>query len=101
MKVSDDIKLRADMMARLAESVRLIEAEGPGIYNRWLIHLLIVTYSGLTSRQCSYISGYKDPHSGAKAAKSAEELIERDWDYKRLWEAAVKIVHNPDKNHKI
>ena len=92
MKVSDEIQDRADRMARLAEAVRHIESEGPVRRNRWIIHLLIVTYSGLTARQCSYISGYKDPHSGANALKFARNLIKNDWDYRRLWEEAVKII---------
>lgn len=96
MKVSDDIKKRAEKMARLAESVKMIESEGPILHNRWIIHLLIVTYSGLSSRQCSYISGYKDPHSGINAAKSARKLIESDWDCKKLWDEAVKIILKHD-----
>lgn len=99
MKVSEDIQLRADRMNRLAKAVRLIEDSELGSRKRRLIHLLIVSYSGLTAAQCSYVSEYSMKEAGRRAAKSAMRLIDSDWECRNIYDNAVNIIIKHDKNH--
>ena len=99
MKASDEIQLRANKLSGLAEAIRHIEEREINGEGRRLIHLLMVTYSGLTAAQCSAISGYSFAEAGWKAAKITRRLIENDWLYRQAWEEAVKIIHNSDVRH--
>lgn len=92
MKVSDEIQARANKMQALAEAVRYVESQKLNGQGRRLIHLLIVTYSGLTAAQCSIISGYSFPGAGRRAANTARRLNKADWELNEIWNEAVKII---------
>lgn len=93
MKVSDEIQAKADKMQALAEAIRYIESQKLKGQGRRLIHLLIVTYSGLTAAQCSVISGYSFPEAGRRAANTARKLNKGEWELNAIWNEAVKIIH--------
>ena len=94
MKASEEIQLRANKLSALAEAIRYIEGKELNGQGRRLIHLLIVTYSGLTAAQCSVISGYSFPEAGRRAANTARKLNKGDWEMNRIWNEAAKIIHN-------
>ena len=93
MKASEEIQQRANKMSALAEAIRFIEEGQINNDGRRIINLLLVTYSGMTSAQCSAISGYKSPKSGHASAADTRRKIKRDWAYRRAWDEAVKIIH--------
>lgn len=93
MKASEEIQSRANKMSALAEAIRCIEEKDMNGQGRRLIHLLMVTYSGLTAAQCSAISGYSFPEAGRRAANTARKLNKGDWELNKVWNDAVKIIH--------
>lgn len=93
MKASEEIQQRANKLSSLAEAIRCIEGKELNGRGRRLIHLLMVTYSGLTAAQCSAISGYSFPEAGRRAANTARKLDKSDWELNKVWNDAVKIIH--------
>lgn len=92
MKVSEEIQARANKMSALAEAIRRIEEMEMNGRGRRLILLLMVTYSGLSMKQCGIFSGYS--YAGTRRAVNlARDLIEKDWECQVVWDESVKIIH--------
>lgn len=93
MKVSDEIQLRANKLSALAEAIRRVEEAELNGRGRRVILLLMVTYSGLSMKQCGVFSGYS--YRGTRrAVELARKLVTDDWECKKIWEEGVKIIHN-------
>ena len=99
MKASEEIQVRANKLSSLAEAIRYIEEQDLNGQGRRMIHLLMVTYSGLTAAQCSAISGYSFPEAGRRAANTARKLAGGDWEMNKIWNEAVKIIHDSTIRH--
>ena len=93
MKPSEEIQLRANKLLALAEAIRRVEEAELNGRGRRVVLLLMVTYSGLSMKQCGVFSGYS--YAGTRrAVELARELIQKDWECRKLWEEGAKMIHN-------
>lgn len=92
MSVSDEIKERADKLALLSEAIQMIESKGLNGNGRRMILLLLKNYSNMPLKECYFMMGYACKESGWKASKSAEKLINDDWDCRKIYDEAVRRI---------
>ena len=96
MSVSDEIKERADKLALLSEAIQMIESKGLNGNGRRMILLLLKEYSNMPVKECSFMMGYACKEAAWRASKSAEKLIKDDWDCRRIYDEALKIIKKGD-----